>query len=328
MSQIGLVIPDELAGFSIDEMIAFATHAEQQGYHSVWKGETSGTNSIAVLSVIAHETEDIRLGTGIANVFSRSPSLLGMSGVTLDAISNGRAILGVGVSSPPIVTEWHGLEFEQPLRRAREAIEIIRQVVDGDTVEYHGDVFDVGPYSVGFDGHSDQLPIFNAAMGEQNRRLTGEFADGWMPVFTPFSKLEQYADALTSTAEDAGRPAPTIAPWIPAAVADEPAVAKRRVKDLLAQEMAMGYNRLLHDHGFGEPADEAHELWRSGDREAAADAITDELIDEFAVYGTPETCRERLAPYYEAGADLPILWPPFTASRDAVEELIDAFAPQ
>lgn len=87
----------------------------------------------------------------------------------------------------------------------------------------------------------------------------------------------------------------------------------------------MGFNRLLHDYGFGEPADEAHELWRSGDREAADDAITSELVDEFAVYGTPETCGEGLAPYYEAGVDIPILWPPFTASRDSVEDPIDAF---
>jgi alkanesulfonate monooxygenase SsuD/methylene tetrahydromethanopterin reductase-like flavin-dependent oxidoreductase (luciferase family) len=121
MAQLGLVVPDELAGFSIDEMVTIAQRAEQRGYHSIWKGETSGTNSFMVLGAIARETEDIRLGTGIANVFSRSPTLLGMSGATLNALSDGRAILGLGVSSPPIVEEWHGQAYERPLRRAREA---------------------------------------------------------------------------------------------------------------------------------------------------------------------------------------------------------------
>ncbi|MFQ3318545.1 MAG: putative F420-dependent oxidoreductase [Natronomonas sp.] len=328
MAQLGLVVPDELAGFSIDEMVTIAQRAEQRGYHSIWKGETSGTNSFMVLGAIARETEDIRLGTGIANVFSRSPTLLGMSGATLNALSDGRAILGLGVSSPPIVEEWHGQAYERPLRRAREAIEIIRQVLDGDTVEYDGEMFDVGPYSVGFETPSGEVPIFNAAMGERNRQLTGEFADGWMPVFTPLSELGGFATEITSAAADAGRPEPTIAPWVPAAVAEDPSVAKRRVKELLAQEMAMGYNRILATHGYGDSADEAHNRWHDGDREGATDAITDEVVEEFAVYGTPETCREQLAPYYEAGADLPILWPPFTASRGAVEELIDGFAPE
>lgn len=327
MAQIGLVVPDELAGFDIDQMVALAQRAENGGYHSVWKGETSGTNSFMVLSAIACETDTIRLGTGIANVFSRSPALLGMSGRTLHELSEGRAILGLGVSSPPIIEEWHGFDFERPLRRARETIEIVRQVLAGKQVEYRGAVFELGPYSVAFDEAIDAVPIFNAAMGERNRRLTGEFANGWMPVFTPLSKLESYADEIASAAADAGLPDPTIAPWVPAAIADDPKVAKRRVKELLAQEMAMGYNRLLGEHGYGEAADEAHNLWQTGDRRAAADAITDDIVEEFAIYGTPETCREQLTPYYEAGADIPILWPPFTASQDEVERLIDAFAP-
>lgn len=327
MSEIGLVIPDQLAGFRPTEMIDFAALADDVGYSSVWKGESSENNTFMVLTGIATATESVRLGTGIASVYTRSPTLMAMSINTLNNLSDGRAILGIGVSSKPVVEEWHGLSFERPLRRLRESIEIVRELFESDTVDYDGEIFDVGPYSSNYLVEENLPPIYNAALGSTNRKLTGEFADGWIPLFAPRSDIAEYASTMQEHAENVGNDEVTIAPWIPTAVDDDPAAAESRIRHMLAQEFAMGYNRIFRDYGYGENADEVHDTWRDGDREAAQAAISDEILDEFTIYGTPENCQEQLTEYYDAGVTEPILWPSFTATRDDVENLIRVFGP-
>lgn len=323
MVRTGIVLPDETSGLDTVASVNIARAAESAGIDSLWKGEISGSNALMMLSAVATATEDIGLGTGVVNVYSRAPTLLGTSAATLDRLSDGRAMLGMGVSSPVMVEKWHCGEFERPLRRMRESIEIVRSVVEGGTVDYDGEVFDVGPYSTQVDAVDGEVPIFNAAMSETNRKLTGEFADGWMPVLTPLSSLDDLAADVTTAAEDAGRAPPTVAPWVPVAVAEDPDRAERLARDHLAQEMAMGYNKLAAKFGYGEAADEAFEQWRDGNRDAAAAAISEEMLEDLAVYGTREACHERLAAYADAGADLLIAWPSFTATREEIDALVE-----
>lgn len=320
---LGVMLPGELTGVGLNETIDIAQIAEANGFDSVWKEETSGTNTFMTLSAIAQSTTSITLGTGVANVFSRSPTLLAMSAATLDELSNGRTLLGLGTSSPPLIEGWHGVAHEQPLRRLRETIEILRQAFTEQTVEYNGDIFDIGPYSVGFDLDRDTVPVFNAAMGETNRRLTAEFADGWMPIFMPRSEFGDYATTMQQRAADSDRGPVMCSPMIPCAVADDTAQAERQVRNLLAQEMAMGYNTLVKRFGYGAAADEAHDQWRAGDREAAAAALPQKMIDDFTIYGTPAECRTTLAEFGDAGADTVILWPSMSASSDEVRHLIE-----
>jgi len=328
MTDVALLLPDEAAGVEPAATIRFAQDAEAAGFHSVWKGEASWGNGPMTLAAVARETEEIGLATGIANVFSRSPSLIAMSVATLELLSDGRSLLGLGVSTPTMVERWHGLAFERPLRRARETIEICRQAFDGGTLEYEGEVFDVGPYGVGFDIEREHVPIYNAAMGETNCRLTGEFADGWVPAFVPLSQLDEPIAAIGEGARDAGRDPDSIvkAPMVGTAVHEDPEVAKEHARDFLAQEMAMGYNRLAEQYGYGEPANAAFERWRDGDREGASRAITDEMLEEFAVYGTPAQCRDRVADYADAGADVFVCFPPYSAPPEITDNIIDAFA--
>ena len=328
MVDVGLMVPDEAGGFAPEETIRFARRAEAAGFHSVWKGEASWGNGPMTLAAIARETDEIRLATGVANVYSRTPSLLAMTGGTLESLSGGRTILGLGVSSEPVVERWHGLAFERPLRRTRETVEILRDAFDGGTLAYEGEIFDVGPYSVGFDVERDRVPIYNAAMGETNCRLTGEFADGWVPAFVPLSELPTLRETVADGARAADRDPDeiTVAPMVGTAVAEDPAVAESHVRDFLAQEMAMGYNRLAERFGFGEAANEAHDRWRNGDREGAAEAVSQEMLDELAIYGTPEQCRDRVAGYAEAGCDVVVFFPPFTAPAEITDNIVDAFA--
>lgn len=328
MVDVGLMLPDEAGGFAPEATIRFARRAEEADFHSVWKGEASWGNGPVTLGAIARETDEIRLATGIANVYSRTPALLAMTAGTLESLSDGRTILGLGVSSEPVVERWHGLEFDRPLRRTRETIEILRDSFDGGTLEYDGEIFDVGPYGIGFDVERESIPIYNAAMGETNCRLTGEYADGWVPAFVPLSELETLRDRIATGARAADRDPDeiTVAPMVGTAVAEDPAVAESHVRDFLAQEMAMGYNRLAETYGFGEPAQEAFERWRNGDREGAADAITGEMLDELAIYGTAEQCRRQVTQYADAGCDVVVFFPPFSAPAEITNNIIDAFA--
>lgn len=325
--ETGIFLHSELAGFGLEETIDIARRADRNRFHSVWKGETAGRNNFMTLGLVAEHTDSVRLGSGIANVYSRSPALLAMSAMTLDEMSDGRACLGLGVSSPPIVEDWHGFEFERPLRRTREVIEIARQCFDNGTVEYEGDLFDIGPYATRFD-RARTIPIWNAATGEVNRRLTGEFADGWMPIFVPKDRLEAFTADVYDGATDAGRTPEdiTVAPWLPTAVHDDPDLAAQRVRELIAQEMAMGYNEVVRSHGFGDTADEAHDLWREGDRDAAAAAVTDEMLSAYAVWGTPQDCREELAAFEDI-VDVTILMPSFTATPIEIHTLIETLGP-
>lgn len=324
MSEIGFVLPDEFSDVSLHQTLRFAERAEQAGLHSVWKQEASGSNGLLTLGSVAQRTDDIKLGMGVASVFSRTPALLGMSAVTLDRLSKGRALLGLGVSSPPLVETWHGMTFERPLRRLRETIEIVRQITDGGIVEYEGEVFDVGPYRMRLDPQGN-VPILNAAISRTNRRLTGEFADGWLPGFTPLSALAENLSDVQSSARQAGRNVETflVAPWVPTAVHDDPERAEYLARYILAQEMAMGYNEQVGEYGFGDAPDEAHERFRAGDREGAVEAVSMEMLEELAIHGTESEIREQLAAWHEAGADVVVAMPSMAATVEEVDYLLD-----
>jgi len=216
------------------------------------------------------------------------------------------------------------MPFDRPLRRLRETIEIVRQTTAGGTVDYDGEVFDIGPYSMALE-MDDPVPVLNAAIGDANRALTGAYADGWLPAFVPQSSFSEYVDDVREGAEGASsRPDElTVAPWVPTAVDDDPDRADRRVRYFLAQEMAMGYNEQINEHGFGDAPDEAHDLFREGDREAAADAVSERMVDELTVAGTESDVREGLRQYARDGADIVIAMPSMDAPAAEIEALID-----
>jgi alkanesulfonate monooxygenase SsuD/methylene tetrahydromethanopterin reductase-like flavin-dependent oxidoreductase (luciferase family) len=324
MSHVGLELPGELSGFSLEDTLHFAALADERGFHSVWKNEASGSNGFLTLGAVSQQTDEVALGIGVANVFSRSPTLIGMSAATLNHLSEDRALLGLGVSTPPLVETWHGMQYERPLRRLRESIETIQQVTSGGEVRYVGEVFDIGPYSMELEPIGD-VPIFNAAMGSTNLKLTGEYADGWLPIFTPLSTFKESFSCVRDSARRAGRDPDEITaiPWVPTGVHEDPERAEYLARCTLAQEMAMGYNKKVAGYGFGDAPDRAHDRFRAGDREAAAEAISTDMLEELAVHGTPEEVAKGLSAWHDAGADVVVTVPSMAAEREEVEFLID-----
>lgn len=329
MSPIGLRLPDGTYGYEMTDVVELAKRAESLGYRSVWVAESEGLNGFMTLGRIAAETSEVSLGTGVVNVYSRTPALLAMSAATLDHLSGGRTVLGLAASSRTAVEGWHGLDYDRPLRRIRETIEIVRAIVRNERVDYDGEVFSLDDYARGFDTVREDVPVFNAALGATNRRLTGEYADGWLPVHVPRREFAEQVSEVEAAARAAGRDADdvTVAPYVVACVDEDAEAARGHVRDLLSFYLGAleYYGHVFTRLGFADAVEAVREAWADGDRAEAARRVPDALLDEVAVAGTPAEGRRRLREYRELGADVPVVYPP-PAPRDVVETTVEELA--
>lgn len=319
---------------SIDDIVAITQRAEDQGYVRAWLPETWGRDAVTTLTTLAERTDTIELGTSIANVYSRSPALLGQTAATLQEVSGGRFRLGIGPSGPAVVEGWHGQSFERPLRRTREYVEIIRRVVNGEGLEYDGDVFSLSGFRLRFDPPETPPPIDVAGMGPKSVELAGRFADGWhATTFTPDGLHERLEDLDRGV--ELGDRSPEdvrVSLSVPACVLED----GDRAHELVAQHLAfyvgaMGtyYRDSLARQGYESEANEIAAKWASGDRGDAIELLEDELLAELAVSGSVETATERLSTFAAVdGLDALALAFPRGASRDDIEATIDALAPE
>ena len=317
------------------EIIALATRADELGYDTVWTGEAWGRDVFTVLTMIACHTRNLRVGTGIATVFSRTPALIAQSIASLDIVSRGRAVLGLGASGRRVVEGWHGVSYQRPLERTAEYIRIIRLALSGQRVDFDGRLFQLSRFRLPFTPLRPSIPIFVASLGPRNLALTGEMADGWLPTWVHVDHLAAMKEAVRAGAEAAGRTvdqvstAPQVLCYV-AADADE----MDRGRRLLAGHMAyyiggMGdyYHRLFCRYGYREECDRIREAWQSGDRALAASLVSEDMLEKVAVLGDADECRAKLDAYRAAGADVPVVGFPHGCSSDAALRTLEALAP-
>lgn len=289
--------------------------ADRLGYDTVWVTESYGFDCMSTLGYLASETSRIKLGTGIANVFSRSPALLAQSAVTLDALSGGRFVLGLGTSGRAVVEGWHGIPFERPLQRLREVIEVVRLAVRRERLVYDGRTVQLSqgirllPRPV-----RDAIPIYLASISPSGIELAGELADGVMPVFLSVGQVEELIrEPLAVGAARGGRDASECRVCA-FGVSVIPTADKAAARDLERERLAlylggMGtprrnyYNDLFVRYGYGEEAARVQRLYLDRDRDAARAAVTDAMVDEVSVIGSAAECRERLRAFESAGVD-------------------------
>jgi F420-dependent oxidoreductase-like protein len=299
-------------GFDRQELIECVRAADACGYDSFWMPEAWERDAFTTLTELAARTEHIHLGTGIINVFSRSPALIAMSAATLDEISGGRFRLGLGTSGARVVEDFHGVRFNKPLTRLKETIQIVRTLLNGERVDFRGECFEIQRFKLGFKPLRSEIPIYIAALSPKSLRQVGEIADGWLPTHWPRARLEDGIAETRAGAESAGRDATRIeiAPFVNVVVSDDIVRARNQARLPLAYYVGgMGdyYHASLSRLGFGEEAGRVRELWQSGRRKGAMAAITDEMIDSIAICGTLENCRARLDEAYAFGATLPLI---------------------
>lgn len=316
--ELAITIPYAEGAMSPDEIGELAHAADELGFHSIWAAEAWSFDAFMVLTSLVPHTKRIGLGTSIINVYSRTPALIGQSVATLDALSGGRAILGLGASGPQVIEGWHGLPYAKPVQRTRETVDIVRTILRRDRLNYEGEIFhlDRGLRLINHPVRS-AVPMVIASLGPKNVELTAEIADGWMPtLYSPSKGPETFRASL-----DAGRakrssalePLQVIASAA-VAVTDEPDVARTMVKHMLALYLGgMGsreqnfYNHLVQRYGWVDEAIAVQDLYLDGKREEAATAVPDALVDDLSAIGPAGHVKEKLAEFAEAGVDVLML---------------------
>lgn len=300
-------------GPTANEIVDCVRLAENLGYESAWVAEGHGGDQFAILSGCAAATSTIKLGTDITSVFVRTVPTIAMAAMTVDALSGGRFMLGVGSSHKVQVGPEHGVTYAKPLTRVRETIEAVRQLVATGSLRYQGETFQIEQFDLWFEPHRKHIPIYIAAVFPKMTALCGEIADG---VILTRSTLETATTArqhIAAGAARAGRKPSDIevTTLLPTAVAETLAQARDLIRPGLALYAGFfpRYNQLVAAHGFSGEADAIASAWKSGDREAAIKAVSDEMIDATSIAGPPDYCRERLEAYRQSGVDLPIISP-------------------
>jgi F420-dependent oxidoreductase-like protein len=330
--RLGLHIGYWGLGLTSDEQLRLVREAESLGYDSVWSAEAYGSDAATVLAWLAGQTETIKLGSAIFQMPGRSPAMTAMTAATIDQLSNGRMLLGIGSSGPQVAEGWHGQPFAKQLQRTREYVDVVRMALARERVEYHGESYELPipngpgkPLKLMIGPVQEKIPIYIAAIGPKNTALTGEIADGWIPAFFSPEYMHEARKILDEGAarREGGRLPDDfdIAPTVQIAIDDDIERARDVMRPVLALYIGgMGsrdknfYNQLVSRYGFEDAAREVQGLYLDGKKDEAAAALPAELIDQTTLAGSADHIKERLAVYADAGVGTLMISPmDFTA---------------
>src|SRR5919202_4576571 len=313
-------------GLTNEDQLALVREAEAAGFDSVWAAEAYGSDAATVLAWLAAQTERIRLGSAIFQMPARSPAMTAMTAATLDTLSNGRMILGIGSSGPQVAEGWHGQRFARQLQRTREYVAIVRKALARERLEFDGEIYELPlpdgpgkPLKLMIGTVQERIPIYIAAIGPKNTQLTGEIADGWMPTFFSPEHVAESRALLEEGAQRNGRGLDDsfdIAPNVNVCIDDDVDRARDVMRPFLALYVGGTgsreqnfYNTLVRRYGFEEAAEEVQNLYLDGKKDEAAAALPAELIDMTALVGPRDRIRERLQRYREAGVGTLMITP-------------------
>ncbi|MEU9123765.1 LLM class F420-dependent oxidoreductase [Streptomyces sp. NPDC048506] len=310
------------AGMDSDNL-AVAQEADRLGYAVCWAAEAYGSDAATVLSWVAAQTERIDIGSAIFQIPARTPAMTAMTAATLDSLSRGRFRLGLGVSGPQVSEGWYGVRFDKPLARTREYVDIVRKAMSRERLSYEGEHWTLPlpggpgkPLKLTVHPERPHIPLYIAAIGPKNLEQTGEIADGALLIFPSADHLEETAVAhLRAGREKAGRTLDgfDICPTLPLAVGpgngdgDIGALADMFRPYTALYVGGMGsrkqnfYNRLAQRMGYEKEAAEIQDKYLSGDRDGAAAAIPERLIDQTTLLGSVARIADRMQAYAAAG---------------------------
>ncbi|MGZ4389901.1 MAG: LLM class F420-dependent oxidoreductase [Gaiellaceae bacterium] len=296
------------------ELIELAREAERLGYDSAWAAEAWGTDAVTVLAWLAATTERIKVGSAIMQIPGRTPANAAMTAMTLDLLSGGRFLMGLGTSGPQVVEGWHGQPWGKPLVKTREYVEIVRSVWRRDVLEHHGEHYDIpytGPGTTGLGKPLKlmarplraEIPIYLASIAPRAVRLAAEIADGWIPIFfDPETARAVFGEVFERDGFE-------VAPSVPVVLTDDVQAGRDALKPYYALYVGgMGakgrnfYNDLFVRYGFEREAAEIQELYLGGKQREAIAAIPDAFVDRVSLVGPKERIAERLDAFREAGA--------------------------
>jgi F420-dependent oxidoreductase-like protein len=326
-------------GLTSEDQLEIVREAERLGYDSVWTAEAYGSDAATILGWLAGQTSTIRLGSDVFQIPGRSAAMTAMTAATLDQLSGGRMILGIGTSGPQVSEGWHGVRFGRQLARTRDYVAVLRAAFARERVVYEGETLQLplpdGPgkaLKLTIEPVQERIPVYIAAIGPKNTELAAEIADGILPtMFSPehVSVMRAHLEAGVARAGDGKTVADVeIAPTVQAYVGEDWEAARDLMRPFIALYVGgMGsreknfYNELVRRYGFEDAAREIQDLYLAGRKDEAMAAIPAELIDTVALCGPADHVRERLVAYREAGVGTLIVTPVAWSKEDRIAQL-------
>ena len=312
-------------GLTAQDQLEVAQTAESLGYDSIWTAEAYGSDAATILAWLAAGTTKIKLGSGIFQIPARSAAMTAMTAATIDNLSGGRMLLGLGTSGPQVSEGFHGVRFARQLQRTREYVAVLRLALSRQKIEYHGETLELplpdGPgkaLKLTIKPVQEKIPIFLAVLGPKNVALAGEIADGWLPVFFSPEHTKALRVPLEEGAARTGRELDgfRICPSVNVMISDDLESARNAMRPIIALYIGgMGsreqnfYTRLVSSYGFEEAAAKVQQLYLAGQKTEAMFALPDELIDMVSLVGPKDRVRARLRDFRDAGVDTLIVWP-------------------
>jgi len=316
------------SGSKISLPMELIQEADKLGFHSVWTAEAYGSDAVTPAAWIAAQTKHIHVGTGIMQMPARTPASTAMTAMTLDQLSGGRFLLGLGPSGPQVVEGWHGVPYGKPLVRTREYVDIVRKIwARAEPLEHQGEHYQIpyrGPGATGLGKplksilHGRRIPIYIASTGPKSVEQAAEIADGWLPIFFSPKRLALYRAGLEAGFQKAGGGKSLknfdVAPSVTVVLGDDAKACLDFVKPVLALYVGgMGargknfYNDLARRYGYEDAAKQIQDLYLDGKKKEAIAAVPDEFADEISLCGPKERIRDRLAEWKESGITTMIL---------------------
>lgn len=294
----GLTIP--LTGVPLPMHAELVRALPSMGYTDVWSSEVSGSDAFTPLALASVWEPTMRLGTAIVPTFTRGPALIAMSAATLAAAAPGRFVLGLGASSPAIVENWNGMAFDQPYRKTRDVLRIVKAALAGDKVDGEYDTVTIKRFRLE-QAPAVPPPVLLAALRPQMLALAGREADGAILNWLACYDVERCLDAI-------GNPDADVVARIFVCPTDDPVYARNLGRLLISTYLTVPAYAAFHDWlGRGTVLAPMHEAWARGDRAAAAAAIAEDVVDDLVLHGTPEQCRDTVQAYADAGVKTPVI---------------------
>ncbi len=328
--RLGLHIGYWGLGLTAQEQLELVLEAERLGYDSCWTAEAYGSDAATILAWLAQATEKIKLGSAIFQMPGRSAAMTAMTAATIDQLSDGRMLLGIGTSGPQVAEGWHGQRFGKQLQRTREYVDVVRMALRRERVVYKGETLELplpdGPgkaLKLTISPVQERIPVYLAAIGPKNTTLGAEIADGWLPTLFSPSHADTYRPLLEEGFARAGGGKGfgdfDIAPTVSVFITDDIESARDAMRPYIALYVGgMGsrkqnfYNQLVQRYGFEDAAREVQDLYLDGKKDEAMAALPGELIDTISITGPPDVARERLAVFRDAGVGTlmvsPVAW--------------------
>ena len=298
-------------GLDPRDVVECAKLADELGYDSIWITEGNGGDQFSILTACSFVTKTLRLGTSISSVFVRSAPTIAMAAACVDAYSEGRLILGLGSSHKVQVEGQHGITYSKPYTTILESVHIIRTLLHDESISYNGEVFKLNEFKLSFKPYRSEIPIYLAAVFPKMLKKAGELADGVILTQTMPGKASEARDMIIEGAESSGRRSEKleIASLLSCYVTTNKDDARKRARESLAHTCGFypRYNRFIAKSGFKQEAAAIKLLWDQRKFSAAAQNVSDEMVNTFNIIGDPDECLDRIENHRKAGITLPIL---------------------